>query len=181
MANCLLKSDILTSNTCGYTLKKVIDVYLANFSEVSGSTIGNENGGTEVKTITMAAGGRFYKIDVAEDSASFTDELVVGANGGKYRNHTITFSVGGNYDASMADTLDALSLGKYLAVAHLADDSYILLGRIAGVTASVANLQGSATADGESGITVTLNGNAVEVALPLSDEAVETVKKNVTD
>lgn len=183
MATCLIKNDVLQKSVCGYTLKQVIDIYLANFSDVTSSTIGKpaDGDGTELKTITLASGARFYHIEPVQDSASFTDELTVGANGAKYRVHTVSFGLGGSYTAEMVDVVDALSLGKYVAVAKLADDSYILLGRVAGVTASVATVQGAATADGENTTLITLTGNAVETVLPLSAEAIEMVTKNSAD
>lgn len=182
MANCLIKNDVLQKDVCGYSLKQVIDIYLANLSDVTASTVGKpaDGEGTEVKSITMASGARFYHIEPAQDSASFTDELQVGANGSKYRLHTINWNIAGTYTAEMADTVDALSLGKYVAVAKLGDGSYIMLGRVAGVTASVVTVQGAATADGDNGVLVTLTGNAVESALPLSEEAIETVTKGAT-
>lgn len=177
MAVCILNRDILKSDTCGYSLKTIVELYLANFSDVTGSTLTQSEGGkgTEVGTITMKGEAKFYKVEALDESASFSDELVVGNNGTKYRTATISASLGGTYDGLMNETLDALSLGKYIAVARLSDGAWVMLGRLSGLSASVANLNGSATADGEQGITFTLTGNTTESALPLSEAAISTV------
>ena len=61
MAVCKLAQDILKSTACGYSLKQIVDLYLANYEDVTASTIGKptEGEGVEVKTITLAASSRF--------------------------------------------------------------------------------------------------------------------------
>ena len=54
MAVCKLNKDLLRSNTCGYSLPEITDVYLANYEDVTGTTLAaNTEGGTEVATISM--------------------------------------------------------------------------------------------------------------------------------
>ena len=70
MANCSLNRNILKdSSNCGYSLLKVIDVYLANYSEITAS-LGED--GNEVTAITMANSGKVYHIEPSKDSASYT-------------------------------------------------------------------------------------------------------------
>ena len=173
MAICLLNQDILRSNTCGYSLKQITDLYLANYEEVSATTLGTE--GNTVASITMATGGRFYHIEPAKDSASYEDALQEGDSGSKYRTTTITWSMTGTYDGDMVDTLDALSLGKFMAVAKLTDGNYILFGRLVGLEAETASLSSDAEATGFNGIEVTLTADVVESPLPLEDTAIATV------
>lgn len=57
MAVCKLSNDILRSTFCGYSLKQIVELYIANAEDVTATTVGapEEGGGVEVKTITLAA------------------------------------------------------------------------------------------------------------------------------
>lgn len=175
MANCILNQDLLRSNTCGYSLGEIARIFLANYEDVSATTV-STTAGTEVSAITMASGKTFYKIDPAKNSATWTDELVVADSGAKYRTHTLNFNFIGTYDAEMVDTLDALSLGKYIAVVKRSDGTYVMLGRVAGLEATVATAGGSSDDSVVNGIQVTLSANAAEAALPLSSAAIAVVE-----
>lgn len=177
MAVCKLSKDILKSTTCGYSLKQIVDLYLANYEDVTATTIGapSEGTGVEVKTITLANSAKFYHIEPAKDTATFTDSLQVGDGGSKYRQTEITWNIAGAYTPDMVDALDALSLGKYVIVARLSDGSYAMFGRLTPLEATVASLTSAAEATGFNGITVTFQNSTVESPLPLSAEAIQTV------
>ena len=179
MAVCKLAQDILKSTFCGYSLKQIVELYLANAEDVTATTVGapTEGGGkgVEVKTITMAASAKWYKIQPAKDTATFTDSLQVGDGGSKYRQSSITWNISGEYTAEMVDVLDALSLGRFVIVAKLSDGSYVMFGRLTPMEAETASLQSAAEATGFNGITVTFTNSTVESPLPLSEDAVKTV------
>lgn len=175
MAVCLLNQDVLKSNFCGYSLGAFSRVYLANYDEVSATVINTENG-QEVTGITMSDGKVFYKFDIAKNSGSWTDELVVTDAGAKYRTQTINFNVNGAYTKNMADVVDALSLGKYVAVIEKNDGTNVMLGRLSGIEASVVTVGGSEDDSVVNGIQVTLTCNTAEVALPLNEAAMAVVK-----
>lgn len=174
MAVCVLSKDLTRSNSCGYSLNKVSKIYLANFEDVASTTVGAcTGGGVQVTAITMENGKTWYKIDPTKDSASFSDALVVEDNGAKYRTHTLNFSFNGAFDCELPDAIDALSLGKFIAVVQYASGEWVMLGRVMGIEADSdgANFGGENSA----GLTVVLSGNQAESALPLSDAAVEVV------
>lgn len=177
MAVCKLAKDILKSTACGYSLKQIVDLYLANYEDITASTVGKptEGDGVEVKTITLAEQAKFYHIEPAKDTATFTDSLQVGDGGSKYRQTEITWNIAGTYSANMVDILDALSLGRYAIVARLSDGSYVMFGRLTPLEATVASLTSAAEATGFNGITVTFQNSTVESPLPLSAEAIQTV------
>ena len=177
MAVCKLAKDILKSTACGYSLKQIVDLYLANYEDITASTVGKptEGDGVEVKTITLANEAKFYHIEPAKDTATFTDSLQVGDGGSKYRQTEITWNIAGTYTANMVDILDALSLGRYAIVARLSDGSYVMFGRLTPLEATVASLTSAAEATGFNGITVTFQNSTVESPLPLSAEAIQTV------
>lgn len=175
MSVCILNNDVLKSTVCGYSLKQITELYLANFADVTSVEVGapeEGEGGVEVKTITMAASKKFYKIEPEKDSATYNDDLMVGDGGSKYRSTTITWNIGGQYTPQMVDVLDALSLGRYVIVARLSDGTYIMFGRLTAMEANAASLQSAAEATGFNGITVTFNNNTTESPIPLSAAAI---------
>ena len=177
MAVCKLAKDILKSTACGYSLKQIVDLYLANYEDITATTVGKptEGDGVEVKTITLANQAKFYHIEPAKDTATYTDSLQVGDGGSKYRQTEITWNIAGAYTPGMVDVLDALSLGKYVIVARLSDGSYVMFGRLTPLESTVASLTSAAEATGFNGITVTFQNSTVESPLPLSAEAIQTV------
>lgn len=182
MAICNLQRDRLKSTSCGYSLNQVVDIYLANYSDITtiavgkpASVTGETECAVEVTGITMSGSTKFYHIVPEKNSASYTDALGVGDGGSKYRTQTLNFNIGGNYDALSVCDLDALSLGRFVAVAKLTNGSYIMLGRNVPLEATQADLVGSAEATGFSGIQVVLSADTAEAALPLSEEAIATV------
>ena len=167
MAVCKLAQDILKSTFCGYSLKQIVELYLANAEDVTATTVG-----------APTNSAKWYKIQPAKDTATFTDSLQVGDGGSKYRQSSITWNISGEYTAQMVDILDALSLGRFVIVARLSDGSYVMFGRLTPMEAETASLESAAEATGFNGITVTFTNSTVESPLPLSDEAVQTVLGN---
>ena len=173
MAICSLGKDLLRTTTCGYSLPEVKDIYLANYADVlktSGET--DASGCTELTSITLDEGAQFYHIEPAKNSVTFTDELVVEDNGNKYRTHTLSFTVAGTYDKCMVGVLDGLSLGRYFCVVVTADGQWLALGRIGGLEAETATLQGGGDTNG---MQIVLSGNVTEPAIPLNDAAIAVV------
>lgn len=171
--NCKLNKNLLRTDSCGYSLPEVKDIYLANYVDVTSTALGETSGGCEeITAITMTTGTTFYHVEPAKNSVTFTDELVVEDNGNKYRTHTLTFNPTGRYDACMHDVLDALSLGRFFVVVKTADGEYLALGRLTGLEASAATLSGGGDTNG---ITVTLSGNVTESAIPLASGAISVV------
>lgn len=171
MANCQLNSNLLRNTQCGYALGEIARLYLANFDDVDSVSLSTDR--SAVSHITMVSGTTWFQIDPAKNSATWSDELQVTDNGGRFRQHTINFNVIGEYNSLMADALDALSLGKYMAIVKRSDNTYVLLGRVSGLEASAAVGGGSSDDSVVNGIQITLTANAAETALPLLDSAIE--------
>lgn len=174
MAICTLSKDLLRTNTCGYSLPEVKDIYVANFVDVTSAPVDyNCESGVTVSSITLASGASFYHIEPAKNSVSFNDELVVEDNGNKYRTHTITFNITGKYDKDMVCPIDALALGRFFVVVATADGEYLALGRNTGLEASAQSIAGGGDTNG---VTVTLSANVTETAIPLSAAAINVVR-----
>lgn len=171
--SCTLNRNLLRTESCGYNLSEVKDIYLANYADVT-STVGNDSTATGCTgEVITALTGTFYHIEPAKNSVTFTDELVVEDSGAKYRTHTLTFSLSNKYDSCLHMDFDALSLGRYFAVVVTADGQWLALGRLTGLEAESATLQGGGDTNG---ITVTLSANVAESSIPLSEAAIAVVK-----
>lgn len=174
MAICSLNRDLLRTTSCGYSLPEVKDIYLANYADVTSSNVTADTAFCETLTaITLASGAKFYHIEPTKDSVTFEDSLVVEDNGNKYRTHTLTFNVAGQYDSCMHASLDALSLGRYFAVVVTADGQWLALGRLTGMEAETAVLSGGGD---NNGIQIVLSANVTESAVPLSQDAIDVVR-----
>lgn len=161
-----------------YSLNEISKIYLANFEDVTATAIGGCTGGTGqmVTGITMATGGtKWYQITPAKGSGSYSDTLVANDNGSKYRVHNVGFTFNGAYDCDMPDVIDALSLGKFIAVVVNAAGEYIMLGRVMGLEADTDGANWGGEGNEAAGLTVALTGNQAEASLPLSDDAIEVV------
>lgn len=169
--SCNLNKNLLKSNTCGYSLPEVKDIYIANFTDVTSAPLDyNCESGVSISGFSVSTGASVYHIEPAKNSVSFTDELVVEDNGNKYRTHTLTFGISGKYDKNMVCPIDALALGRFFVVVKTADGEYLALGRTTGLEASEQSVAGGAD---NNGITVTLTANVAESAVPLNETAVE--------
>ena len=173
MAVCKLTKDILKSGVCGYSLKQIVDLYFANYEDVTSTTLG-ETGNT-VKTIVMKNEAKFYHVEPNKDSASFEDTLQMGDAGSKYRATTLSFSYGGKYDADTVDGLNAFSLGRFIAAAKLSDGTWVLFARSPPPPASAASFTSAAEATGFNGQQITLTNNTTESPLPLEETAIATI------
>lgn len=171
MANCTLNKNLLKGNTCAYVLNQITDLYLADYNSIASAPVEDCVSGTQITGIsaTTSASTVFSHIEPAKNSVTYSDELVVEDSGAKYRTHTVTFGLPGNYDKDMVCSVDALSLGRFFAVVKTASGQYLALGRTAGLEASEQSIAGGSD---NNGITVTLTANVAESAMPLSESAV---------
>ena len=172
MAICKLNNNLLRTSQCGYSLPEIVDLYLVNYEDLSGTpetASTDADGCEEVTGINLKENKEVFHIEPNRNSASFEDTLVVADNGTKHRNASITFTVAGQYNACMHGNLDALSLGRYFVIIKTADGNYLAMGRISPLEAETVTLAGGSDTNG---ITVTLSGNIAESPIPLSDEAV---------
>lgn len=179
MAICKLNNNLLRTSQCGYSLPEIVDLYLVNYEDISGTpetASTGTDGCEEVTAVTFVTGGEVYHIEPNRNSASFEDTLVVADNGTKYRNASITFTVAGQYNACMHGNLDALSLGRYFVIIKTADGNYLAMGRISPLEAETVTLAGGSDTNG---MTVTLSGNIAESPIPLSDDAVKALLTKV--
>lgn len=181
---CGLSRSRTKKSSCQYTLNKVVKIYLANLSDVSGITTTAVTGGCgeEVNGVTLKASAKWYSIDPSTDSASFTDVLNVASNDVRYRTHSLSFSIAGDYDGAAVCDLNALSLGEFIAVAVLASGNAILLGtENVGLKSTTATLTGSATSTDFSGIQVEMSADVTVASLPVNSTAMTEIKGNVAE
>lgn len=178
MAGCKLTKN-LGNKTCGYALAGARAIYLANFYTAVGGTARVPNAiayefapdGTIVG-IHLPVGEQFYKITAEQNTPAFNDALLVGGNGGKYRQHTLNATVN-QLDVAILNEGDALSLGRFIAVVVDNAGRVVLLGRTSGLTAPAGGFDynsGAAEADA-TGWTLVLQGVSTEIVKVLKSES----------
>lgn len=170
---CKLTNNIKKEN-CVYTVAGVVALYLINY--IRGIKYTEEDGA--ITAIALAEGVEetleAYKVDFEKNTASFTDDLAEGGNGGKYRTHTLNFSVGKLEYDKLNNNADALSLGRYIGVVVDKNGQTFMLGRGNGLDATSFNYASGAADADASGWTVVMAGNEKESMKPLKDESVIT-------
>lgn len=180
MACKLTKS--LDNKNCEYAVAGARDLFLANYyppvvgaASVAGAIAYTYDTDGYISTVLLPTGESFYKINGSANTVSFTDALLAGANGAKYRQHTVN-AVLNQYDLDVLGEADAISLGRFIAVVVDNSGRSVVLGRTGGLTAPAGGFDyasGAAEADA-TGWTVLLQGSSTEVAPILLNEAVIT-------
>lgn len=168
---CKLTSKI-TKDNCNYSIAGVKAVYLINYDSENEFALDTDQA-VESITIADSANKKAYPIDFVEGTASFSDELAVNGNGGKYRTHTVNFTVS-NYDYELLNQDKALSLGKFTVVVVDKSGRAIVLGRNNGLSATAFNYASGAADADAMGWTVTMAGTEIEMARLLKDESLIT-------
>jgi len=181
MSGCKLTKS-LDNKACDYAVAGARALYLANFhgavdgeESVANAIAYQADSDGYIDTISLPTGEVFYRVDGADNTISFTDALLAGANGAKYRQHTVN-AVLSQYDIDVLNEGDALSLGRFIAVVIDNAGRPVLLGRTGGLTAPAGGFDytsGAAEADA-TGWTIVLQGNSKEIAPLLKNESVIT-------
>lgn len=170
MANCKLTQNI-SKKFCEYDVAGIAAIYLINHERDLGKTDPVTGELTEFSAEATA-----YKVDFADNTASFADELAEGGNGAKYRTHTLNFSIGSDGYKALNAEKDALSLGKFIAIVVDKNDNRFMLGRTNGLSATSFNYEsGSADADAK-GWTVVMAGTEKESAPSIDKTVFDTIK-----
>lgn len=190
MGNCKLTKG-LDSKKCGYVLSGVREVFLANYyppvegeAAVEGAIAYKQGTDGDIEGIFLPEGESFFPIKGADNSTSYADALLVGGNGGKYRQHTLNTVIEQD-DIDVINEGDALSLGRFIAVVVTAGGSIKVLGRTGGLAAPAGGFDyasGAAEADA-TGWTTILQGTSTEIAPLLKDRSVITpiYKETITE
>lgn len=170
--SCKLTSSISKKN-CEYAISGIKSIYLFNY-DASNNFDFEETGDQERITITaisLPEGEKAYKVDFADNTASFSDELAQNGNGGKYRTHTLNFTIDA-YDYELLNQDKALSLGKFTAVVVDKAGRSVVLGRNNGLSATSFNYASGAAEADATGWTVVMAGTEIESGRLLKDESV---------
>lgn len=166
---CKLTANI-TKDTCTYEVAGIRSIYIYNYDSANTYTPADVST-TPITAITLADTAKAYKVDFITNTASFTDDLAVNGNGGKYRTHTVNFTLS-DYDYNVLNQGDALSLGKFTVVVVDKKGNCVVLGRTNGLSATAFNYSSGAADADANGWTVTLAGTEMEIAPKLENEDV---------
>lgn len=166
---CKLTSNI-TKKDCQYAIAGIRAVYLFNYDSANEYTF-EDTDKTTIETITLADSAKAYKVEFIDNTASFSDELAQNGNGGKYRTHTLNFTLE-NYDYDLLNQEKALSLGKFTAVIVDKSGRAVMIGRNNGLSATSFNYASGAADADATGWTVVMAGTEIEMGRLLKDENV---------
>lgn len=179
MANCKLTTSV-NGTTCAYAVAGARKIYLANYFPPSAVTVATEGqiGYTfdtdgKLTDISLPPDESFYELNPSDNTLSFVDALLVGGNGGKYRQHTVN-AVLNQLDIDVLNQGDALSLGRFVAVVVDAAGRIIVLGRLGGLAAPAGGFDyNSGAADADAlGWTLILQGTSTEIGRLVLNAAV---------
>lgn len=181
MAGCKLTRS-LDNKACEYAIAGARAIYLANYhapvegeAAVANAIAYQYDADGYISKITLPEGESFYEITGENNTISFTDALLAGGNGGKYRQHTVN-AVLNQFDIDVLNEGDALSLGRFVAVVVDNAGRIIVLGRTGGLSAPAGGFDynsGAAEADA-TGWTVILQGTSKEIGQLVKDATVIT-------
>lgn len=167
---------------CEYTLAGVEEAFLANYyppvdgdASVDGSIAYKFGIDGEIEGVFLPGEEKFFKIVGADSTTSYADTLLVGGNGGKYRQHTFNTVIEQD-DVDVINEGDALSLGRFIAVVVTRSGKIKVLGRTGGLAAPAGGFDynsGAAEADA-TGWTTILQGSSTEVAPLIKERGVIT-------
>ena len=165
---CKLTSNI-TKENCEYQIAGIKSIYLINFGSVKEYTQAADK--KSYSAIELNEGEEAYKIEFIDNTASWTDDLAVNGNGGKYRTHTLNFTLS-EYDYTVLNESKKLSLGKFTAVVVDKSGKTVVLGRLNGLSATSFNYASGAAEADANGWTTVFAGTEMEVGQLLSGEQV---------
>lgn len=176
----------LKNDTCEYSVAGASKVWLANWhpgvtvqvpgeapAPIAGTIQWVINADGVITDVVLPTGEFFYEVDGPGNTLGFTDALLAGANGNKYRQHTVNYSIA-KLDADILTEGDALSLGTFVAVVLDKAGRIVVLGRLNGLTAPANGFDynsGLASADA-AGWTGILQGEAGELTKLVANAAV---------
>ncbi|NDW19099.1 hypothetical protein D0T53_09255 [Dysgonomonas sp. 216] len=163
---CKLTASITKDNCC-YSVAGIKALYLFNYNTANTYELEEDL----IKAISLSGSDRAYKVEYIEGSASWSDELAVNGNGGKYRTHTVNFTLS-EYDYKLLNQADALSLGKFTVVVVDKSGRVVILGRNNGLSATSFNYASGAADADANGWTTVLTGTEMEVGKLLKNENV---------
>lgn len=173
--SCKLTTNI-TKNNCHYRVAGVKAIYLINYDanprfEFKKNADNNGFDSQIISKITLDEGESIYKVNFVEGTGSFSDELAANGSGGKYRTHTVNFTVS-QQDYNAMNQGDALSLGRFVAIVVDKSGRAIVLGRNNGLNATSFNYASGAADADANGWTTALAATELEIAKQLEDESV---------
>lgn len=182
MASCKITKS-LNNRVCEYSVAGASRDYIANWyppvegeAAVTNAIAYKYDTDGYIEKITLPTGETFYEIAASDNTLSFADTLLVGGNGGKYRQQTVN-AVLNQYDIDVLNEGDALSLGRFIHVIVDKAGKARVLGRTGGLSAPAGGFDynsGAAEADAI-GWTLIHQGTSIEIAPILKDLSAITI------
>ena len=169
--SCLLTAGV--TKDCAHAFGGLKEVYIGNFSEMTGITYNTDG---QVTGITMSGVATAYAFEFVKDTAQALEELV--ENGASsFINQTINLQLNGMTQAKKA-VLDTLSLATMFVIVKKTDDVYWIYGETtqsAGLEATAMTID-TGTAQGDTqAASITLVGASLRYASTVTAAAVAAI------
>lgn len=168
---CLLTAGV--TKDCAHAFGGLKEVYIGNFTELSGVTYSAEG---QITGLTMTTGATAFEFEFVKDTAQALEELV--ENGASsFINQTINLQLNGLTQAKK-EVLDTLSLATVFVIVKKTDDVYWIYGeptQSAGLEATALTID-TGTAQGDTqAASVTLVGASLRYASTVTADAVTSI------
>lgn len=184
MGFCSLHRSRVKNNVCDYQLNKVNKIYLISVNDLDKFKIngsGIDGCGSELISATTISNRKLWTlIEPSDNTASYTDTLMINDNGTKYKQHQLNFSIGGQYDANAVCDVDALALGEYIAVVKLTSGNQVCLGDVTTplTASSVVTTQPSSPTE-FNGVQIEMTADALHSVVPVATNAMEYITEHL--
>ena len=144
---------------CSSNMGGILEVLLANFDDVSGVTITDN----QITTITMAASAKFHRYTFAKNTGSLTSTYNLDpASGVRYVTSELLLQFN-RMETSKRVEITALALGDLAVIVKDANGKYWYLGKDEPVNASASDGQTGTARSDANRYTITLQDNSLEM------------------
>lgn len=185
--DCLLSQGRELAGTCQKNnVGGVKKVWLANFSEVTGTTITTLNdpiytGSTEamVASIAMESGAFFYTFDTVKETSSFSENINISVQNGTLSFVPTITLIFNKLDAETRNTIQMLATSLLIAIVEDANGKRWMFGLDQGLDlTAVESTSGTALAD-RNGSTLTFTGAEFNAAREIFTTDIDPVSAEI--
>ena len=157
---------------CATSMGGIVEVYLANFADITGVTVTSDS----ISAIQKATGAKFAKYEFARNTGSLSSNYTVdNSTGAKYVVSDLLL-VFNRMDTAKRIEISALAQGDLVAVVKDANGKYWYLGKDEPISISAGDgLTGTARGD-RNGYSITLQDNSAEMPYEVDAAVIETLE-----
>ena len=146
----------------------VLEVYIANFDDVTGVTV--DNTANTITSISLASGASIYRYGIRKNTAHFESTLNISDEGGNYISTELYLQFS-KMETRKRMEMRALSVNEMVVIVKDANGIYWYLGKDEGVVASNGQGQTGTNRDDSNNYNITLTDTSDEFPYEVSEDA----------